>query len=131
MFSSHFSRPGLWKVLGLALLFLSATSNEGMSAEEQRVIPKVRTITGDQYRNTIADIFGSDISIVGRFDQPVRTDGLLAVGAGLGSMTPASFEQFDTMARSIADQVVSPSRRGTLVPCEPKSTAKADNECAA
>jgi hypothetical protein len=92
--------------------------------------PRIRVITAEQYRNTIADVFGADIAVTGRFDQPTRTDGLLAIGAGLASITPAAFEQFDQMARSIAQQVVSPMRRDALIACKPASTTEANDACA-
>ena len=43
--------------------------------------PDVRRLTEEQYRNIIADVFGSAVVVSGRFDMPVRTEGLLAVGA--------------------------------------------------
>ena len=54
----------------------------------------VRRLTGQQYRQIIADIFGPDIKVVGRFDPEVRKSGLLAVGAGQVSISSSGFEQF-------------------------------------
>src|SRR6185437_9222143 len=42
----------------------------------------LRRLSPDQYRNVIADIFGSDITFGGRFAPEIREHGLLAVGAG-------------------------------------------------
>ena len=47
-------------------------------------VPDLRRLTEDQYRRIIADVFGADVVIGGRFDPLVRTGGLLAVGAGSG-----------------------------------------------
>src|SRR5688572_7594794 len=66
----------------------------------------IRRLTAEQYRHSVADIFGSDIKVAGRFEPGVRKEGLLAVGAGTVTITPAGFEQFQKMARSIAAQVV-------------------------
>jgi hypothetical protein len=84
-----------------------------------------------QYRQSIADIFGNDIRIGGRFEPNGRKTGLLAVGASVAGMSPAGFEQYDGMARSIAAQVVDTKHRDALIPCKPAAPDKADNSCAA
>ncbi|MGH8205255.1 MAG: DUF1587 domain-containing protein, partial [Steroidobacteraceae bacterium] len=87
-------------------------------------------LSPDQYRNIIADIFGSDIRIGGRFAPEIRQDGLLAVGAGNESITADELDQYHIMAQSIASQVVDRSHRGVLVPCTPASATAADDHCA-
>src|SRR4051794_6367756 len=47
----------------------------------------VRRLMPDQYRQVIADVFGQDIKLGGRFEPDVRSDGLLAVGAARVSVT--------------------------------------------
>ncbi|MCP4906229.1 MAG: DUF1592 domain-containing protein [bacterium] len=79
----------------------------------------MRRITADQYRQTIADVFGPEIKIVGRFEPDARRNGLLAVGTAWVSITPAGFEQYDAIARRIAEQVVAPENRERLVGCTP------------
>jgi hypothetical protein len=91
--------------------------------------PDIRRLTETQYRNIIADIFGSAIVVGGRFDTPVRTDGLLAVGARNATITPGGLIQFDAMARSIAAQVMSEPNRRFLVPCQITNAAKYDEAC--
>jgi len=91
----------------------------------------MRRLTADQYRRTIADLFGDDIEIVGRFEPDARRDGLLAVGTAWVSITPAGFEQYDAIARHIAAQVVSPERRDGFVPCVPQDATRADAGCSA
>src|SRR5882724_4909190 len=44
-------------------------------------------LSPSQYRQSIADIFGSSISITGRFEPETRDDGLLAVGARKANIT--------------------------------------------
>ncbi len=90
----------------------------------------MRRLTELQYRASIADIFGGDIAIAGRFERGLRADRLLAVGASQAGISPFSFEQYDAMARSIAAQVVDEQRRGRLVGCAPASAARFDNSCA-
>ena len=91
--------------------------------------PDIRRLTEDQYRNIIADVFGSAVVVAGRFDTPLRTEGLLAVGARNATVTPSSLIQFDGMARSIAAQVVSEPRRRFLMPCELGDAADYDEVC--
>ncbi|MDX2221592.1 MAG: DUF1588 domain-containing protein [Rhodospirillaceae bacterium] len=92
--------------------------------------PVMRRLTEDQYRQIIADVFGPDIVIGGRFDPIVRVDGLVSVGAGATAINSAAFERYDTIGRSVAAQVVDPVRRDMLVPCRPADPAKADDACA-
>ena len=90
----------------------------------------VRLLTEAQYRNIIADVFGSSITILGRFDAPQRENGLLAVGASKMDITPSALERYDSLARSIAAQVMDEKRRHILVSCKPVSAAAFDESCA-
>ena len=90
----------------------------------------MRRLTEEQFRLSIADIFGPDIKVAGRFEPELRTDGLLALGSGAVTVSPAGFEQYDAMARSIAGQVVDPEHRDRLLPCRPTNAALPDDGCA-
>ena len=110
----------------IALLQLACTSEpptEGAPAE-------MRRLTAEQYRNVIHDVFGDHIVVAGRFDPLVRTDGLFAVGARNAPITPAGFEQFYEVARSVASQVVAEENRQVLLPCQPADSGRADGDCA-
>ena len=87
-------------------------------------------MTEAQYRQVIADLFGSDITVGGRFDPLSRTEGLIAIGASAAAITPSGFEQYDARARSIAAQVVDPAHRDVLIECQPKDAKTADDNCA-
>jgi hypothetical protein len=115
-------------VAALALLALSACGEPEPVSDGGPVV--MRRLTEAQYRNIIADVFGSHIIVAGRFDPLVRTEGLLAVGAGRASITPAAFERYAAMARAIAVQVVDEQNRFVMVPCTPVSTRAADATCA-
>jgi len=88
----------------------------------------MRRLTESQYRNSIADIFGADIKITGRFERGLRQDRLLAVAASQAGLSPFSFEQYDQMARGIANQVVDEKRRDQL-PCRAKTEKARDDSC--
>lgn len=90
----------------------------------------LRRLSPDQYRQIVADIFGSDITIGGRFAPEIRQSGLLAVGAGTESITADEIDQYHTMAQTIAAQVVDPAHRDVLIPCQPVSAAGSDDRCA-
>jgi len=113
------------KLLSLLLLVLL-----GLGCGRESVGPiAMRRITAEQYRQTIADVFGADISVVGRFEPDARRDGMLAVGTAWVAVTPAGFEQYDLIARRIAVQVVAPENRERLVPCTPADPALPDADC--
>jgi len=92
--------------------------------------PLARRLRPDQYRRVIADVFGPTIRVLGRFEPDVREDGLFAIGVGHVGLTATGMEQYDAMARGIAEQVVSEAHRATLIPCRPRSATAADDACA-
>ncbi len=120
---------------GAALLCLSTL---GASAPEPiptlvtaNPITGMRRLTETQYRNSIADIFGPDIQIAGRFEPIVRPQHeLIATGAASTTISPAGLEQFDAMARNIGAQVFDEAHRAAFMPCLPKDAAKFDDACA-
>src|SRR3984885_5185880 len=89
-----------------------------------------RRLTQEQYQTIIADVFGADIKIGGRFEPDIRKSGLLAVGAGEVSVTPSGFEQYDSMARGSAAQIVDEHHRDMLIGCKPASVKSPDEACA-
>lgn len=92
--------------------------------------PTVRLLSEQQYRNTIAEIFGPQIVVAARLDPIVRVEGLLAIGASRATVTPSAVERYVSLARSIATQVVSPPHRDILLPCQPQDASIADDACA-
>jgi len=90
-----------------------------------------RRLTPDQYRRVIADVFGPGIKVTGRFEPGLRDEGLFAVGTAQVGITATGLEQYDAMAHGIAQQVVSPEHRDTLIPCKPQSASGPDADCAA
>jgi hypothetical protein len=92
---------------------------------------EVRRLTEAQYRQSIADIFGDDIKVAGRFEPGLRADGLLAVGTAKVTVSPSGFEQYDAMAHGIAAQIVDETHRDRLVGCKPAAAKAPDDGCAA
>jgi hypothetical protein len=122
--------------LSLRVTTLALTVLVGLSACDSEPVTTggpatVRRLTEGQYRNIIADVFGTHIVVAGRFDPLIRTEGLLAVGASQATISPTGAERYAALARAIAQQVVDESNRAMLVPCTPAAPDKADDTCAA
>jgi hypothetical protein len=101
------------------------------AAPEGSRIVAMRRLTESQYRNSIADIFGPDIKVAGRFEPIVRpVHELLAAGARDASISPTGFEQFDAIARGIAAQVFDEKHRDQFASCAPRDESKPDPACA-
>ena len=118
------------KQSGLAIALLALAGCGPSEPASSGGSPVIRRLTEDQYRHIIADIFGGDIAVAGRFDPLNRTDGLLTLGSARAAITPASYEQFDSMAHQIAAQVVDEQHRDILVPCKPAKEDAPDDACA-
>ncbi|MHB1207008.1 MAG: DUF1592 domain-containing protein [Rhodospirillaceae bacterium] len=104
-----------------------AVQKDAVYAPRQMVM---RRLSAEQYQNVIHDVFGPTIELGGRFEPDLRVGGLLAVGAGDVSITAAGIEQYDSMARHIASQVVDEKRRDMMLRCKPVSETAADDACA-
>ena len=111
-----------------ASAFAAAPSSSAASSQAVKVA--VRRVTESQYRHTIADVFGPAVKIEARFEPERREDGLLAVGSAQLSLTSSGFEQYYSLASTIADQVLDEKQRASSVPCKPVDTAKSDDACA-
>ncbi|HEY2011573.1 MAG TPA: DUF1592 domain-containing protein [Rhizomicrobium sp.] len=90
----------------------------------------LRRLTEQEYRNSIADIFGKDIVVQGVFEPGKRVGGLIEASTAILSVTPVGFDSYSKMADSIALQVTNEKNRGRLVPCKPKSATAPDEACA-
>ena len=90
----------------------------------------LRRLTENEYRNSIADIFGKDISVQGTFEPGIRLGGLTSASTAVLSITPAGFESYSKMADSIATQATAEENRKRLISCQPKSAKAPDDVCA-
>ena len=92
-------------------------------------VVSLRRLTEQEYRNSIADIFGKEIEVRGSFEPTIRSNGLAAVSTASLSVTPVGFESFNKMANDIAAQVTAEKYRAKL-PCAPKDPKTHDDACA-
>jgi uncharacterized protein YerC len=93
---------------------------------------RVRLLTPGQYSNSIAQIFGADVSnaVLPPLPQISRIDGLISSGAASVGVTSDQIEQIQQAAITIAAQVVDSIHRDFLIPCKPASATEADAACA-
>jgi hypothetical protein len=126
MLRSRWTHTLLVAATGLALA--SCGASDGPRTKGGPIV--TNRLTEGQYRQSIADIFGADIRVLGSFEPEVRASGLLAIGSAAGTITPSGFEQYEGRARAIAEQVVDEKHRPTTVACQPSSPDKADPVCA-
>ncbi|MDQ3034674.1 MAG: DUF1592 domain-containing protein [Myxococcota bacterium] len=88
--------------------------------------PTMRRLTGDQYRNTVADLLGEGVGPTGALEADSILNGFVALGASRATISPIGAELYERAALEVADQAMSdPTRRAELVPCTPASTADA------
>ncbi|MFN7923420.1 MAG: DUF1592 domain-containing protein [Bryobacteraceae bacterium] len=92
-------------------------------------VVSMRRLTEQEYRNSIADIFGAEIEVRGLFEPTIRTGGLAAASTASLSVTPVGFESFAKMANDIAAQATSEKLRSKL-PCAPQDAKEPDDACA-
>jgi hypothetical protein len=89
-----------------------------------------RRLSEDQYRQSIEDIFGTGIKIPGRFEPPLRDEGLLSIGDSVAVITPSGIEQYELRAREISAQVLAGDPKTTTLGCELGSPKTFDEPCA-
>ncbi|HVR01422.1 MAG TPA: DUF1592 domain-containing protein [Polyangia bacterium] len=89
----------------------------------------LRRLTVAQYKNTIADLFGTAVTLKTALEDDTALDGFASIGAARVSLTATATEQFDAAAFDIATQALSnAATRGALVGCAPTGTT--DDNCA-
>lgn len=113
----------------LSSLLLSTACGTGDAPAARGGPVAMRRLTAEQYRHAIADAFGPEIDVAGRFEPDNRRDGLIAIGSAWVTVTPSGFEQYEAMASYIAEQVVSEEHRERLVLCKPVDPGAPDAGC--
>jgi len=89
----------------------------------------MRRLSEPEYRHTVADIFGAEIEVRGRFEPDVREHGLNAIGTAELTITPSGFQQYFAIASSVMEQVLDPTRAPAALGCGPDEGAVFDAAC--
>lgn len=128
---SRFHRSSSMKtmLMATALLFGISACSEPVPVIEGAE-PTLRRLTEQQYRNVVSDLFGDHIIVSGSFDPILRQDGLVSIGAGNATISASSFDKYEKLAHSIAEQVLNEQNRGLFMPCEPARIDGPDEACA-
>ncbi|NKB35359.1 MAG: DUF1592 domain-containing protein [Pseudomonadales bacterium] len=117
-----------------AVLVIACGSEVSEPAEplESASAPRTRLLTGEQYSNSIAAVFGEDIanSVLPPIPPMTRTEGLLSSGAAFVGVTSDQISQIQQSAASVSAKVVDENHRDFLIPCSPESVEAADGNCA-
>ncbi|MBA2589125.1 MAG: DUF1592 domain-containing protein [Alphaproteobacteria bacterium] len=117
-------------ILAIAVFLICGNTGVAVRAAGINQVVGLRRLTEQEYRNSIADIFGKEINVSGMFEPQVRMGGLEATSSAILSVTPAGFESFSKMADSIAVQVTDEKHRGKAVSCKPIDAKAPDDACA-
>ena len=80
-------------ILAVAALLAAFTAIPTWAAASGQVVG-LRRLSEQEYRNSIADIFGKNITVQGMFEPQVRMGGLVATSTAVLSVTPTGFESF-------------------------------------
>src|SRR3977135_4390885 len=115
--------------LSLILVILGGAGAVRAPPPDHSYVVSLRRLTEQEYRNSIADIFGKEIEVRGSFEPAIRSNGLAATSTASLSVTPVGFESFNKMANDIAAQVTAEKYRAKL-PCAPKDPKAYDDACA-
>src|SRR5262249_36402157 len=115
----------------LSLIFVISSGAVAAAAPpaSDSYVVSLRRLSEQEYRNSIADIFGKEIEVRGSFEPTIRSNGLAAVSSASLSVTPVGFESFNKMATDIAAQVTDEKYRAKL-PCTPANPKAHDDTCA-
>ena len=91
--------------------------------------PTLRRLTQSQYNNAIQVLLGDELVLPSSLEPDETTDGLLAIGAALTTISPRGVEQYETAAYSLLEQALDNDVvRDELIPCVPEGTT--DDACA-
>lgn len=90
----------------------------------------LRRLNQAQYERSIEQVFGAGIKVPGRFDPPLREQGLMAIGDSAVTVTSSGIEQYELRAREIAAQALAGDRAKTAVPCQLARVDAFDRACA-
>jgi len=115
-------------ILGAALA-LAACSGEELVLGEPGVT-SMRRLTESEYRHSIADVFGENIEVRGRFEPDVREHGLNALGTANLTITPSGFEQYYAIGASVVSQAFDEEHAPAALGCSPPDGAPFDEVCA-
>jgi len=89
-------------------------------AELSPAPPVLLRLTRLQYQNALRDLFGDLVTWPAGLEPDVPSHGLLALGAGVSSVSPLGVERYERAARDIASELMeTEAGRAYVLPCDP------------
>lgn len=79
----------------------------------------LRRLTVEQYRNSVRDLLGDDVSPPDDLEPDTAQNGFFAIAAAKATVSPVAAEKFERAAYALAAQALAPARRDSFVGCEP------------
>ncbi|WOJ94678.1 DUF1592 domain-containing protein [Congregibacter variabilis] len=116
-------------IIAVALCALTGCSDPEPESPGSKAVTSL--MTAEQYRNSLGYIFGPGVDLQVEFAPVARTEGLLANSASVAGVSSAQLQGIQSVASSVASQVVDATHRNYLVPCQPASLESSDDDCAA
>lgn len=114
----------------LALCTLAACSPTDPEPESAGTHALTKLITAEQYSNSLSYIFGPGIDAQVQFAPVARNEGLLANSLATAGVSGGQVQTIQSVASSVAKQVVDIENRRHLVACRPESIDGPDHACA-
>ena len=125
-------RVSLQRLVLAALSLILAISGGAVAVAappaDHSYVVSLRRLTEQEYRNSIADIFGKEIEVRGSFEPTIRSNGLAAVSTASLSVTPVGFESFTRWR--MTSPLKSPPKNTAQAPCAPRDPKTHDDACA-
>ncbi len=119
-----------FSAVGALALVLAGCGSDADIVSGEPGVDSVRRLSESEYRHSIADIFGEDVQVTGRFEPSVREHGLNAVGASQLTITPSGFEQYYAIAADVTKQAFEDASGKKNLPCTPANGASFEQACA-
>ncbi len=117
--------------MGLLVLFaLAACSPPDPEPESTGTHALTKLITAEQYSNSLAYIFGPGIDAQVQFAPVARNEGLLANSLATAGVSGGQVQTIQSIASSVARQVMDVENRRHLIACRPESIDGPDLTCA-
>jgi hypothetical protein len=130
-FKQCFSSAFRGSAMGLlALCALVACSPSDPEPESTGTHALTKLITAEQYSNSLSYIFGPGIDAQVQFAPVARNEGLLANSLATAGVSGGQVQTIQSVASSVAKQVVDVENRQHLVACRPESIDGPDHACA-
>lgn len=116
-------------LLALCILVACSPSDPNPEPEITGTHALTKLITAEQYSNSLAYIFGPGIDAEVQFAPVARDEGLLANSLATAGVSGGQVQTIQSLASSVAKQVVDIENRQYLIGCRPESVDGPDQTC--